>query len=127
MKIDLFERSVLPVLQKQLDGCALQNKVIASNIANIGTPNYKRLTVDFQKELSEAISEAKDSVDLSKKVEDIDPQIEIDPTRLDESGANNVDIDHEMADLAKNQLQFSISARIISDTIQEVDKSINGG
>ena len=127
MKIDLLDRSSVPLLQKQLDACALQNKAISSNIANIGTPNYRRLTVDFQKELSEAISEAKDSVDLSKKVEEVNPQLEIDPSGFNSSGVNNIDIDHEMAELAKNQLQFSISSKIISETIQEIDKSINGG
>jgi len=127
MKIDLFDRSTVPLLQKQLDACALQNEAISSNIANIGTQNYKRLKVDFQKELSDAISEAKDQVELSKRVESVNPQIEIDLTSLNASGANNVDIDQEMSELAKNQLQFSISSKIISETIQEVDKSITGG
>jgi flagellar basal-body rod protein FlgB len=127
MKIDLFDRSRIPLLEKQLDAFAMQNKAIASNIANIGTPNYKRLDVSFQKELSDAISEASDSVDLSKKVEQIDPQIEIDPTSINASGANNVDIDREMAELAKNQLRFSVSSRIMSETFQQIDKSINGG
>lgn len=126
MKIDMFDRSSLPVLQKQLDACVAQNDATSSNIANIGTPNYKRLKVDFQKELSDAISGASNAVDLSKKVEQINPEIEVDPTGLNLSGANNVDIDHEMADLAKNQLQFSVSSRVLSMTIQEIDKSING-
>jgi len=126
MKIDLFDQSAIPVLQKQLDACTLQNEAIASNIANIGTPNYKRLTVDFQKELSDAISEANNRVDLNKKIEAVNPQIEIDPASLNASGANDIDIDQEMAELAKNQLQFSISSKIISETIQQVDKSING-
>ncbi|MFZ1081939.1 MAG: flagellar basal body rod protein FlgB [Candidatus Kryptoniota bacterium] len=126
MKIDLFDRSRIPLLEKQLDAFAIQNKAIASNIANIGTQNYKRVDVDFQKELSDAISEANDSADLSQKVDQVDPQIEIDPTYSNVSGANNVDIDHEMAELAKNQLQFSLSSRLMSATFQQIDKSING-
>ncbi|MGO9481930.1 MAG: flagellar basal body rod protein FlgB [Candidatus Kryptoniota bacterium] len=126
MRIDIFDRSRIPLLEKQLDAFAVQNKAIASNIANIGTPNYKRVEVDFQKELSDAISEANDSVDLSEKVGQVDPEIEIDPSGLNASGANNVDIEQEMAELAKNQLQFSVSSRIMSTMIQEIDKSING-
>jgi len=126
MKIDLFDRSRIPLLEKQLDAFTTRNKAIASNIANIGTPNYKRLDVGFEKELSDAITESSNSVDLSQKVDQVEPEIQIDPSGLNASGANNVDIDQEMAALAKNQLQFSLVSRLMSSTFQQIDKSING-
>jgi len=124
MKIDLFDRSTVPVLEKQLDAFALRNKAISSNIANIGTPNYKRLDVSFEQQLSDAISNASDPVDLSDKVSEVEPRIEIDPAGS--GGSNNIDIDHEMAELAKNQLQFGLVSRLIAGTFQSIDKSING-
>jgi len=126
MEIDLFDRSRVPLLEKQLDGFALRNKAIASNIANIETPNYKRLDVSFEKELSNAVSAAEGSVDLSSKVEQVEPEIEIDPTSMYANGANNVDIDQEMSELAKNQLQFSLASKLMGATFQMIDKSING-
>lgn len=127
MKIDMFDRSRIPLLEKQLDAFAVRNKAIASNIANIGTPNYNRLDVGFEKELSDAIAGAQNAVDLSQKVDQIEPEIEIDRTNLNASGANNVDIDQEMAELAKNQLQFSLVSRLLAGTFQRIDESINGG
>ena len=127
MKIDIFDRSRIPLLEKQLDAFTLRNKAISSNIANIGTPNYKRLDASFEKELSDAISEAGSDVDLSDKVDGVQPEIEIDPSNAYANGANNVDIDHEMAELAKNQLQFSLVSKLIGGTFQSIDKSINGG
>jgi flagellar basal-body rod protein FlgB len=124
MKINLFDRSTIPLLEKQLDAFALRNKAISSNIANIGTPNYKRLDVSFEQQLSDAISEAGNPIDLSDKVSQVEPRIEIDPA--DPSGTNNIDIDHEMAELAKNQLQFSLASKLTAATFQLIDKSING-
>ena len=126
MKIDLFDRSKIPLFEKQLDAFTIRNKAIASNIANIGTPNYKRLDVGFEKELSDAIAGSQNAVDLSRKVSDVEPEIEIDRSNLNASGSNNVDIDQEMAELAKNQLQFSFVSRLMSGTFKGIDESING-
>ncbi len=126
MKIDMFDRSKIPLLEKELDAFTVRNKAIASNIANIGTPNYKRLDVGFEKELSDAIADSRSTVDLSKKVSEIEPEILVDRSNLNASGSNNVDIDQEMAELAKNQLQFSLVSRLMSGTFQRIDESING-
>jgi flagellar basal-body rod protein FlgB len=125
MKIDLFDRSRIPLLEKQLDAFSLRNKAISSNIANIETPGYRRLDVSFEQELSNAVSQASGDVDLSNQVDQVEPEIESDPSSL--NGGNNIDIDHEMAELAKNQLQFSLVSKLLAGTFQSIDKSINGG
>jgi flagellar basal-body rod protein FlgB len=42
------------------------------------------------------------------------------------SGMNNVDLDQEMAELAKNQIRFRFSTRILGDTFRGLQKSIRG-
>ncbi len=126
MKIDFFDRSRVPLLQKELDLFAVRNKAIANNIANIATPGYRRVDVSFQGELSNAIANSTNDVQLSQNVEQVEPSIQIDRTNSLDSGANNVDIDQEMAELAKNQLQFKLAARLMSDTFGLIDKSVNG-
>ena len=42
------------------------------------------------------------------------------------SGMNNVDLDQEMAELAKTQLRFRFSARMIGDTFRNIQASIRG-
>jgi flagellar basal-body rod protein FlgB len=126
MKISLFDRIRIPLLEKALDAYALK-KVIASNIANIETPNYRRVDVAFEKELNQAIEQSTSDVNLSENVKGVEPQIEIDKSKALASGANNVDIDEEMAELAKNQLRFQMAARLMSQTFQLIDKSITGG
>lgn len=126
MKINLFDRSRVPLLAKELDAFAVNNKAIADNIANIETPNYKRVEVSFQKALTNAINESNDDVSLSENVEQVQPEIKIDQSAYLASGANNVSIEQEMANLAKNQLKFELAARLMSDTLTLIDKSITG-
>ncbi len=42
------------------------------------------------------------------------------------SGVNNVDLDQEMAELAKTQLRFKFAARLIGDAFRGIQKSIRG-
>ena len=39
---------------------------------------------------------------------------------------NNVDLDQEMAELAKNQIRFRFSTRILGDSFRGLQKSIRG-
>ncbi len=126
MKVDLFDRSRLPLLAKEMDLYVDRNKAIANNIANIATPGYKRVDLSFQGALSNAIANSKNDVQLSQNVEQVQPMIEIDRSNTLDNGINNVDIDQEMALLAKNQLQFKMAARLMSQTFTMIDKSING-
>ena len=126
MKINFFDRSRVPLLEKEMDLFTARNKAIANNIANIATPGYKTVEVSFKNELSNAIANSANAVDLSEKVDQIAPTVQTDNSGSLASGANNVNIDQQMADLAKNQLQFKLAARLMTDELGLIDKSING-
>jgi flagellar basal body rod protein FlgB len=42
------------------------------------------------------------------------------------SGINSVDIDQEMAELAKNQIRYKFSARLIGEAFRALQMSIRG-
>ncbi len=97
------------VLDKASDASWLRNEVISNNISNVDTPNYKRKDVQFESYLKSAV-EGGDTLD--KDINDMDLDT-IDPTTYTEfSGlsyrydGNNVDIDTESAELAKNQIRY---------------------
>ena len=46
----------MAVLQKSLDALATQHEVIANNLANLDTPQFKRSVVSFQDKLKAAIN-----------------------------------------------------------------------
>lgn len=93
------------IIHKALDATWKKNEAIAQNIANVGTPGYKRKTVTFEEELREAMERKgfkKSDVDkIEIKVTEENKNLSM---RLD---GNNVDIDAEMAALAKNTIQYN--------------------
>ena len=100
------------VLDKAADAAWLRNEVISNNIANADTPGYKRQDVDFESQLRKALGKA-DAKNMDEKVSSLRRR-ELEPTthsdfseydyRLDE---NNVDIQVENVNLAKNQLKYN--------------------
>lgn len=100
------------VLDKAADAAWLRNEVISNNIANADTPGYKRQDVNFESQLEKALKGANeenmDSKVAALKSRDLEATTYSDFSeydyRLDE---NNVDIQVENVNLAKNQLKYN--------------------
>ena len=73
------------VLDKAADAAWLRNEAIANNIANVDTPGYKRIDVNFEDVLDREMRDAR-YISVDEKV---------------------VDIDTENTQLAANQLKYN--------------------
>lgn len=97
------------VLDKAADASWVRNDVLANNIANADTLNYKRKDVQFETYLSNAVA-GTDSLD--ETVANIDLSTLESTTYTEQAGlsyredGNNVDISTENVELAKNQLKY---------------------
>jgi flagellar basal-body rod protein FlgB len=122
------------LLQNLLDYCAVKNSVIAKNISNIGTENYRREDVEFKDILNENVS----SILKTSNSRHINiPQIESRPdSRFEQvydesaemdSGINNVNIDREMTELAENTLRFKFASKKVGDYYRNIQNVIKGG
>lgn len=119
--------------KKAMDASWLKNQAISNNMANVNTPGYKRETVNFEATLKSAL-EQEASVGMNKTHGghiDInnsgEPRIEkvMDTSfRMDD---NNVDIDVEMAELSKNQLQYNALTNQLNAQLQRLRSAITGG
>ncbi len=104
-------------LQGGIDAAAKRQSVLANNVANVDTPNFKRSDVSFESFLQQQDSGLKSQ--LSAKVTDsrhfqfgsntVVPStvVTTDETTSMNNNDNNVDIDREMALSAENQLRYS--------------------
>jgi len=131
---DMFNNTY--VLQKALDASWTKNKVISNNIANVDTPGYKKQKVEFESYLTQAIdNKAVKGMVTNKRHISVGAgstsRIKIDVTednstsmRLD---GNNVDIDTEMADLAKNNIMYNALVEKISSDLGNIRTAINDG
>ena len=118
------------VLGSTADAAATRHDIISNNIANVNTPGYKRKDIRFETELKHAFAHSdKDSVDARVKnldLEALTPETYTDYAELSyRYDGNNVDIDFEMADLAKNQIYYNAMAKKLGGYIQGVKNVIS--
>lgn len=97
------------VLGKAADAGWTRNDILANNIANADTPGFKRKDVQFETYLSNAVA-GTDSLD--ETVANIDLNELNCTTYTDQANlsyrydGNNVDVNTENVELAKNQLKY---------------------
>ncbi len=111
----MLTNSTFRLLENTLDASSLRQRVLANNLANMETPNFKRSDVDFdqvlKKELDQTFSiEAKRTdvrhISFSSLGAENDPRIVTDETSVMNNNKNNVDVDSEMSKVAENQLSY---------------------
>jgi flagellar basal-body rod protein FlgB len=124
----------LDILKAGMDASLMRRAVIADNIANSDTPNFKRSTVTFEAQLERALdSERIISLPLLRTdPRHIDPHRPLDwrtvqPRKvLDylttaKNNGNNVDIEVEGVDALQNQLLYETMAQAISAEFARVN------
>ncbi len=106
------------MLQLGMEGSSRRHDALANNIANVDTPGYKREDVEFRSALREKAGEARSKSEMARtnpghlrgrRTSDLQNNI----NHFKETGTslrhdeNNVDIEREMAELAKNEIYFN--------------------
>ena len=127
----IFNAPTFDYMQRGLEAANLRHEVISNNIANVNTPNFKRSDVIFESLLAKelGLGDDKDKLKMVRTRDKHLPQAISGKahamTQLDDSttmrvDGNNVDIDVEMADLAKNQIYYSAMAKKLGGHIQGI-------
>ena len=123
------------VLSKALEGLWIRNKAISQNISNVDTPNYKRLEVTFEDSLREALNKKgiklrathEKHITSASSVDEVNPTVEVDRSYAYRFDGNNVNIDVESANLAKNAIMYNAVINQISNEFSKLRNVINEG
>jgi flagellar basal-body rod protein FlgB len=91
-------------LERAIQGAAMRQTALSSNIANANTPGYRRQDVDFHSALRAAFAQAPESTSQALESASFSPQV--DAGAVLQADGNGVDIDVESANLAKNGLEY---------------------
>ena len=113
-----------------------RQELLASNIANADTPNYKAKDIDFASALQGAISGNSARLPLSTTApahlggttgETIMGAPVMYRKALQPSGdGNSVDMDVERAQFADNSLRYEASLKFVSDQVKDVLAALQG-
>ncbi len=112
----------------------MRHKVIADNIANVNTPGFKKSDVVFEEKLAEAMSGRKATLTRTharhlpgRQGDAFAPSIVTDTRTSLRTDGNNVDIDAEMANLAKNTIYYNAVAQKLGSYFSNLKAAIKGG
>lgn len=125
---------VLEVLKKGLEASSMRHQVLANNVANVDTPNFKRSDVDFQKILGAALGDPGSNLPLkltsSSHLQGLaggdGSAVKQDWTTSLRNDGNNVDIDREMTNVAENGLYYNSLTQALSSQLQLMRMVIKG-
>jgi flagellar basal-body rod protein FlgB len=120
---DAIGNIVTDIGTKALDAMWMRSNAISNNISNSDTTGYKAKSVEFENQLSNALSGNSISEEQLSSVN---------PTEVEDSGtyganANGVDLEDQMVSLSRNQYQYSYLERGISDQLTMLLAAARGG
>jgi len=127
----VWDKVGLDKYNNYLDLAAQRHKLIAGNIANSTTPDYVARDIDFDKEINQVLGQG-----------EVLPMKKTSPMHIANSGTeqsvkiiehgpesaedlNGVDIDRETANLAINQMRYTIGAHLLQKKLSGLKSAIN--
>lgn len=120
----LFNNSSYVAAKKMLDVTSMRHEAIASNLANVETPNYKRLDVakSFESQLSQAVA-SKDNAQINA----IQPELSVDTSAVTgRTDGNTVSLEDEMLKLDQNMVEHSLETQLVSSELMRMRMAITG-
>lgn len=96
------------LLTKLMEVSEVRHRVISQNLANVNTPGYTRLKVNFEDALSREI------MDGNVTGAQVAPEVTEDrqlPARAD---GNNVDVDLEIGELQRNAMMYQTYSQLLA-------------
>ncbi len=124
------------LLTYALDALSLRQRVTANNIANVNTPGFKRGTVPFEAELRRALEKSNERLLpsrthprhlLPKAFTPNTPSVVIDRSTALRNDGNNVDIEREAAQQAKDALLYQAVIAQVNRRIGALRSVIHDG
>ena len=105
-------------LEQFLDLSAYRHSLVTSNLANIDTPRYRALDIDFAAEMRRADTQmGANAQPIARQVEGL----------IERPDGNNVSLERETLLLAETQLQFRVAVDLLRAEFRRVRTAIHGG
>ena len=127
------------LLQKGVDASWLRNEVITNNIANADTVGFKTSEVNFEDVFAKQLGDTEDSGQMTTTNDrhissgsgvDSADDLEARVTRAEDTSyrydENNVDVEHEMSELAKNTIEYYTLVSKVNSEFSKLNTAITG-
>jgi len=132
MTLDLFGQTI-HTLEQSLAYSSAKNRAISTNIANVDTPHYKAKDVTFKQTLNKLMNQSLSAKRTNERHipfnanKHIPYQVITKHNTTYNHNGNNVDIDREMTELAKNQIYYQALVDRMNGKFNNLQTVIRGG
>ena len=123
----LFNNDNYAMSKALLDVSAARHEALASNIANVETPGYKR--VDVSQTFVQHLQKLFKSGDKTDKLNltGVQTPVEADTTaRSTRADGNNVELDTELLNMGSNEMQYEVMTDFVSQNLSRLKTAITG-
>lgn len=128
----------LNIITTALGGSAKRSELISNNIANASTPGYKRKDIDFQSTLKREMNSSDNSLKMRRthsghistagsRVGGSETAKISENERSYRNDENSVDIEVEMAEMAKNTIYYNVMSNRAKSYFSNLNKVIQEG
>jgi flagellar basal-body rod protein FlgB len=120
----LFSQPNYLASKKMLDATVLRQEAITSNIANLETPNYKRLEIapSFSNDLRQAIASKNPT-----QIESLRPHLSADNAAVSSKrDGNTVQLEDELLQLNQNYVEHTLETQLVSGSLLRLRMAITG-
>lgn len=130
----LFSNPSQQLIEQSLNAASLRQKTTSQNIANVDTPNYKAQKTIFKHQLDKAIEGQRLNAYRSddRHLEFGNRQTSASASVINRNNTifnhngNNVDIEHEMSEMAKNQIYYNAMIERVNGRFNSLNTVIRG-
>lgn len=129
--MDWLSSNSMLLMEKSLDVSWARQRLTLDNVANAETPGYKAKYATFEDELQQRLAEIEQggggsNQEVHSAIESAQFQVHENPEESGRLDGNNVNIDVEQADLARNAYQYQFELRQVTDELTRLRIAIEG-
>lgn len=110
---------IVKLLETGIKAEGLRQETIASNMANLETPGYRRLDVKFEDLLAKAVRSS-DGLDSQK----IEPEVYQPLNTPVRSNGNDVNLETEIGEMLKNSLRHTTYVRLLRRKFAQMETAM---
>ena len=127
--INTFKQQ-LEVFSKAIDIRNRRNEILASNIANASTPNYKARDVNFETELKRSLSvgpiKTSDSAHIALPSKNLPGKVQYRKPLQPAMDGNTVELAMEQMEFAENAVRYQTTLNFINGKLRGLMSAIRG-
>ena len=112
--------NIIDFIDSGIKAETLRQRLIASNIANLQTPGYRRLDIKFKELLAKAM-DSSGSIDF----DDLNTQIYQPKQTPLQSNGNDVNLEMEVGEMVKNSLRHKAFLRLLGKKYKQIELAIS--